>query len=184
MLKDTVVLLKPDITPRAYGGELILLHGYLIGSIEYKDRHISVDESKSNDTIENQFDMCELDQFDVCELSAETISKDRSLEEVRGDATIQKVIDLISHGLSHKGQGGDPCKDYCMVKNQLASRTDDHCVWNLNRVVPYRGKVMRDAEDAEENDNSSLGKDNGSTDEFLRRSDRKTQRPVYLKDYM
>ncbi|KAJ1119939.1 hypothetical protein NDU88_008122 [Pleurodeles waltl] len=65
-----------------------------------------------------------------------------------------------------------------------AIRTDDHRVWNLNRVVPYSGKEMHDAEDAEENDNSSLGKDNGSTDDFLRRSDRKTRRPVYLKDYM
>ncbi|KAJ1098795.1 hypothetical protein NDU88_003902 [Pleurodeles waltl] len=65
-----------------------------------------------------------------------------------------------------------------------AIRTDDHCVWNLNRVVSYRGKEMRDAEDAEENDNSSFGKDNGSTDEFLRRSDGKMRRPVYLKDYM
>ncbi|KAJ1191434.1 hypothetical protein NDU88_000750 [Pleurodeles waltl] len=65
-----------------------------------------------------------------------------------------------------------------------AIRTDDHRVRNLNRVVPYRGKEMRDAEDAEENDNSSLGKDNSSTEDFFRRSDRKTQRPVYLKDYM
>ncbi|KAJ1092528.1 hypothetical protein NDU88_005638 [Pleurodeles waltl] len=62
-----------------------------------------------------------------------------------------------------------------------AIRTDGHRVWNLNRVVLYRGKEMRDAE---ENDNSSLGKVNGSTDDFLRRSDLKTRRPVYLKDYM
>ncbi|KAJ1162489.1 hypothetical protein NDU88_002957 [Pleurodeles waltl] len=65
-----------------------------------------------------------------------------------------------------------------------AIRTDDHRVWNLNRVVLYRGKEMRDAEDAEENDNSSLGKDNGSTDDFLMRSHRKMRRPAYLKDYM
>ncbi|KAJ1101329.1 hypothetical protein NDU88_006399 [Pleurodeles waltl] len=75
-----------------------------------------------------------------------------------------------------------PMKVIKMFNNAI--RTDDHRVWNLNRVVPYRGKEMRDAEDAEENDNSSLGKDNGSTDDFLRRSDRKTRRPVYLKDYM
>ncbi|KAJ1215236.1 hypothetical protein NDU88_002845 [Pleurodeles waltl] len=75
-----------------------------------------------------------------------------------------------------------PMKVIKMFNNAI--RTDDHRVWNLNRVVPYRGKEMRYAEDAEENDNSSLGKDNGSTDDFLRRSDRRTRRPVYLKDYM
>ncbi|KAJ1139291.1 hypothetical protein NDU88_005666 [Pleurodeles waltl] len=126
-LKDTVVLLKPDIKPPAYGGELIPLHRYFIGSTEYKDHHISGFQSGGN-----------------------KLSKP------------MKVIKIFNNAI----------------------RTDDHRVWNLNHVVPYRGKEICDAEDAEENDNSRLGKDNGSTDDFLRRSDRKTRRPVYLKDYM